>query len=190
MITRILSITILAAALFSCSGQNGGEQSQTKEEQSILQITQVTENPARYIDQKITVNGMVTHVCKHGGKRLHLSQTGSDEKLRVRIGKNMTPFERELEGSTIRVTGIFVEERMDQEYLDKLKKGSETAESHEHDEDHSHDAEQATGEQADVEQGQVSEAYIQELEAKINNSEKGYISEYWLTAESFDKTQP
>ena len=186
MTTRILSMMILAAALFSCSGNGGGEDSRTSQNTSILQVTQVSENPAQYTDQDITVEGMVTHVCQHGGKRLHLSKDGSDEKIRVRTGGNMSPFERELEGSTIRVTGIFVEERMDQEYLDKLKKGAGSSASHDHEDDPTPEAEQATGEQADVEQGQVSEGYIQEMAAKINNSEKGYISEYWLTAESVD----
>ncbi|HKL38703.1 MAG TPA: hypothetical protein VJ876_07380 [Bacteroidales bacterium] len=190
MTTRILSLMLLAAALLSCSGPNGGEDSQTSQNNPVLQVTQVTDDPVQYIDQKITIEGMVTHVCRHGGKRLHLSKAGSDEMIRVRTGENMTPFKRELEGSTIEVTGTFIEERMDQEYLDKLKKGQESAESHDHHEgDHSEGNEQATGEQADVEQGQVSEAYIQELETKINSSEKGYISEYWLTAESVKKPQ-
>lgn len=183
MTTRILFLMILAAALFSCSGPGGGEDSRANQDQTVLQVPQITGNPAQYTDQKITVEGMVTHVCRHGGKRLHLSKAGSEEMIRVRTGKNMTPFEREMEGSNMQVTGTFVEERMDQEYLNKLRKGRESTESH----DEGHQAEggeQATGEQADVEQGQVSEAYIQELEGKIDNSEKGYISEYWLTAES------
>jgi len=189
MTTRILSLMILAAALFSCSGNGGGEDSQTSQNKSVLQVTQVSENPDQYTDQKITMEGMVTHVCRHGGKRLHLSGAGSDEMVRVRISNNMAPFERELEGSTIQVSGTFIEERMDQEYLDKLRKGQVSGESHDHQGDHDESGEPSTGEQADVEQGAVSEAYIQELEAKINESEKGYISEYWLTAKSVKKFQ-
>lgn len=147
-------------------------------------VAEVSKQPGTYVGQKIKVEGMVTHICKHGGKRLHLTKSGSDEMIRVRTGKNMSPFEKELEGNTIQVTGIFEEERLDREYLNQLKKDEASGGHHDH---HEGEGGEDHGEQADVEQGQVSESYIKELEAKIENSEKGYISEYWLTAESLTR---
>ncbi len=135
----------------------------------ILPVNRVMETPEKYLGNQITVKGMVTHVCRHGGKRLHLSTSGSDVKLRVRTGENVSPFERSLEGNTIRISGKLTEERFDQGYIEKLRKNKKESKESEH-----HNL-------SGSEEG-VSQAYINELEQKIENSEKGYISEYWLTA--------
>ena len=128
---------------------------------------------------------MVTHVCRHGGKKLHISASDSDQKLRIKAGKNMSAFEREMEGSTVKVTGKFIEERINQEYIEKLKKGG-SEEEHDHaGENHDHAHNDSSKEKTDA-QG-VSEEYIKELEQKIKNSEKGYIAEYWLIAEKVEK---
>ena len=189
MITRVISTLLLAVLMISCSNQAGNDNQDAgkkagEEKATAGQaygVANVSKEPDKYVGQQIKVEGMVTHICKHGGKRLHLSKSGSDEMIRVRTGKNMSPFEKELEGNTIQVTGLFEEERLDREYLNQLKKDEAGGEHHDHQEG---EGGEDQGEQADVEQGQVSESYIRELEAKIENSEKGYISEYWLTAES------
>jgi len=97
--------------------------------------------------------------------------------LRVRTGGNISPFERSLEGSTVQVSGKLTEERFDKSYVEKLKKGETTKGNHESSE---HD-------NASASQSGVSKAYINELEQRIKNSNKGYISQYWLTAEEVTK---
>jgi hypothetical protein len=140
-------------------------------------------NPEQYIGKEITVEGMVTHVCQHGGKRLHLSETDSEVKLRVRAGENIGQFERELEGSNVQLSGKFVEERMDQAYVDRLKSGEAEEGTHEH-----HEGEHHEGEHEHEEEGQgVSEEFIKEMQAKIDNSEKGYVSEFWLESVKMEK---
>ena len=177
--TRILLTIILAAAIAACSNNTQKEQ---PSEQGIMQVDQVMKDPAAQIDQTITLEGVVTHVCKHGGKRLHLSKAGSDEIVRVRIAGDLPPFDRELEGSTVQITGMFVEERLDQAYLNQLRKGEKEADHH-----HEGDVEAEHAEAAEV--GQVSEEFIKEMQAKIDNSEKGFITEYWLNAEKLKKTE-
>ena len=181
MTTRIALIFILAAVLSGCSNQGTQDEASAVKK---MDVGQLMGDPSSHIDQTITVEGVVTHVCKHGGKRLHLSKSGSDQLVRVRTTQNMAPFDRELEGSTVQITGTFVEERLDEAYLDKLRKGEEEG-------DHHHEASdgESTGAQA-AEQGQVSEAFIQEMEQKIEQSEKGYIVEYWLNAEKLKQNTP
>ena len=175
--TRIALTILLAATIAACS--NTVEEEKTTSQQ-VMQVEQVMNEPSAQVDQTLTVEGVVTHVCKHGGKRLHLSRAGSDEMIRVRTGKDLAPFERELEGSTVQITGLFVEERLDQAYLDQLRKGQKEADHHDQT---STDETKA----AAAEQGQVSEAFIQEMQAKIDGPESGYITEYWLNAEELKK---
>lgn len=179
MIVRTFMMIILAVAVISCSNQQKDQTNREVESASKpLVVTEVMDNPSQHVDQTLTVEGIVAHVCQHGGKRLHISKAGTEQIIRVRTGKNMSPFDKSLEGSTVRITGRFVEERLDQEYLNQLRKGQQEAE-------HQHDA---SGSEASDAEGQgVSEAFIQEMQQKINNSEKGYITEYWLTAEQLEK---
>ncbi|MFW5943659.1 MAG: hypothetical protein ACOCTU_00220 [Bacteroidota bacterium] len=173
---NVIIFTMLFSILACTSNHsdNGGKNEAPPE---ALTVKQVMETPGEYIESQITVQGMVAHVCRHGGKRLHLSTPESDFKLRVRTGENISSFDRDLEGNTIQVSGKLTEERFDQSYLEKLKKGETTEENHESSE---HD-------NASVTEKGVSKAYINELEQKIKNSEKGYISEYWLTGDKMTK---
>jgi len=73
----------------------------------------------KHVDNKVSVKGTVVHVCKHGGKRMFLM--GDDPNVRVKItkGKNMTAFEREMEGSDVSAEGIVRVKEVDNAYLDQ-----------------------------------------------------------------------
>ena len=182
---RILTLAVVTLMAFSCSNKKQNEQEATegkesKEKTDVLQVSEILDHPENYVDKKITVKGMVVHVCQHGGRKLHVSESGSNQKLRIKAGENMSPFEQEIQGSMVQVTGKFTEERIDQDYIDKLKKG-DTEEHHDH-------AEEESTEESKDSHG-VSEEYIKELKEKIENSEKGYISEFWLIAEEVENIE-
>ncbi|MFP4047817.1 MAG: hypothetical protein ACLFT4_08705, partial [Bacteroidales bacterium] len=103
---------IWLAAIFAIMAFNacntGEQEKQTKEENQALSVIQVMQNPEKYLDKEIKVEGMVSHICEHGGKRLHLSEGDSEEKLRVRAGKKIGQFQKELEGNHILISGKFV----------------------------------------------------------------------------------
>ncbi len=166
---------ILILSILGCTRNQKEKTKENDVDSAILTVGQVMDSPGEFTNNRITVEGMVTHVCRHGGKRLHLSASGSDLKLRVRTGENVPPFKRSLEGTTIRISGKISEERFDQAYLEKLKQGETKKESHE---EHNNVPSSSEG---------VSQAYINELEQRIKSSEKGYISQYWLTAEKVSK---
>jgi len=179
---RILALVVVTLVAISCSNKKQNEQEATggkekKGKTEVLKVSEILDRPENYVNNEITVQGMVVHVCQHGGKKLHVSEAGSDQKLRIKAGENMSPFEREIEGSMVQITGEYTEERIDQDYIDKLKKG-DSEEHHDH-------AEEEAEEESKNGHG-VSEEYINELKEKIENSEEGYISEYWLIA---DKVQ-
>lgn len=179
-------LIVLAGLFFACTNmeQKNDKETTREPEKKILTVNEVMENPDLYLDKEIKVEGIVTHVCQHGGKRLHLSAPDSDVKLRVRAGKKTGNFKREMEGSNVMLTGKFIEEKMDEEYINKLKSGNIKEDSGEH-EDDDHEKETVIKKEQDAKG--VSEAFIKEMEAKIANSEKGYVSEYWLESIKIEK---
>ncbi|SRR6056297_1591354 len=180
MMKKVILVFTVTALLFACTNQ--GKEDQKKEapetKKEVVQVKKLIENPADFVGKEVVVEGMVVHVCQHGGKKLHLSASDSDDKFRVKAGEKISVFDRELEGQTVKVEGKVIEEKIDMKYVEKLKQGD--AEEH-----HEHQEGEAEGEEH---KGQgVSEEYIKELTNEIKNSEKGYISEYWLVCEKVNK---
>jgi cytochrome c-type biogenesis protein CcmE len=115
-------ITLLLI-IFSCSGPanqgSAGSGSVESASPEMLLVDEILENSDNYTDQKVRVEGMVSHVCKHSGKRLHLTSKSTGKMIRVEAADGINQFERELEGSDIIVEGVFHMQVIDEDYLAK-----------------------------------------------------------------------
>ena len=123
-----LVILILATVMFSACGKNTGSEGEA------MKVSTLMEQPENFIDKQVVLTGTVTHICKHGGKRLHLSDLEADQKIRVESGDKIEAFNRDLEGSDIVVTGILRETRIDEKYLSEWEDEIMEAEAEESDE--------------------------------------------------------
>ena len=123
MIRKFLAIGAVAVFLSSCGG-NGN--SNVNEEQVITEDVQV-ETPmlaigefdskaGEYVDKEVMVEGIVDHVCKHGGKKLFLVSEEGD--LHVESDER---FDESLAGSEVLVKGIVREFRVDEAYCLKME---------------------------------------------------------------------
>jgi hypothetical protein len=116
-------IYALIFLVFACNNSNKqGNNASNETPESAVQVVmvdQILENPEAYTDQRVKVEGLVTHVCKHSGKRLHLNSKSSSNMIRVEAADGINQFQRELEGSDIVVEGIFHRQVIDEDYLAK-----------------------------------------------------------------------
>jgi hypothetical protein len=122
MKTVQIIIYALFLIFFSCNRPQNNESAQAgdpMDEPEAILVDQVLENPESYIGRKVRVEGMVSHVCRHSGKRLHLTSKSSSKVIRVEAADGINQFERELEGSDIVVEGIFHQQVIDEDYLAK-----------------------------------------------------------------------
>ncbi len=71
------------------------------------------------LNKTIKLTGVVTHTCKHSGKRCFLANIDGNETIRIEANGKITGFNQELVGSTITVTGILKERRLTKEYIDQ-----------------------------------------------------------------------
>ena len=124
MIRRILTFAAIAVIMASCGGN--GTNSNTNDEQGLTADEQV-ETPmlalgefdskaGEFVDREIMVEGIVDHVCKHGGKKLFLVSDEGD--VHVEADER---FEESLAGSTVAVKGIVREFRVDEAYCLKME---------------------------------------------------------------------
>lgn len=100
---KIIPIFVLAIFLFSC---NTG----TKNTEEIKSVTfeELATSAEGLNDKLVTIEGMVTHVCKHGGQKLFLTDETKELNLLVRVTESIPEFDVALEGSNVQITGNLI----------------------------------------------------------------------------------
>lgn len=143
MYKNLLMIVVAAIALWACGGQNTASTEQTTEQEEqvvvVEEATAVTvanfkEKAADLIDKEVLVEGTVTHVCKHGGKKMFIMAEDPDVNVKIVTGDETAAFDPELEGSYIKVHGIVEAIEVEVEGEGQLHEGEEG----EHEEDEAH----------------------------------------------------
>lgn len=113
---NLLILALAVFVMYSC-GNTEANSNDEAENASVMTVDDLLAEVESLVDQSVAIEGTVTHVCKHGGKRLHLIGADETQKIKVEAGDEIAQFERELEGSDIVVYGVVKEERVDEAYL-------------------------------------------------------------------------
>lgn len=109
---------LMAIAASSCGSKNSSEASS----EAIVTVDTILSNPETYVGQTVTIEGVVSHLCKHGGRKAFL--LGSDENSMIRC--DATPemgnvFPQETIHRPLRVTGVVMESRLDENAIRQLE---------------------------------------------------------------------
>jgi len=173
------NLAYIFAVLFvtACSGPSKKQEATSAEVETVakeiivMNVESLLADAKVYDGKEVMIKGMVTHVCKHSGKRLHL--LGSDEKTRLRIeAGEIGQFERELEGSDIVARGIFRREVIDEEYLAKWS------------EELGKEGDHKSHEEQEEEKGKM-----QRYRDMMKETEEGYLENFWVDGISFDTVE-
>lgn len=110
----------MTLGLASCEGDSNKskEQASTAEANpAALEVDQVLADPDSLVGDTIKVEGVCTHICKHGGGKIFLMGSDDTKTLRVEAGESIGSFPQETVNSIVWVTGVLVEDRIDEGYL-------------------------------------------------------------------------
>jgi hypothetical protein len=161
---------VLLSACHEKSGNTGAvENQETAAVESVILVDELLSDPDTYVGKVVEIEGLVTHVCKHSGKRLHLTSTASNEMIRVEATGDIRQFERELEGSDVRIQGKVQKLVIDEDYLAKWENEA-TGKG----EDHDHSAEESDTE------------LLNNMRKRLENSGKDQLVSYWIDGTSFE----
>ena len=113
---NIILFSLLFGLFFACSENQSTEVEEVSTEQFSIMVPQLNVvsfdvDAGQYVDNEITVSGIVDHVCKHGGKKLKLVTDGSSVHVEAE-----SRFDDDLIGSEINLNGIVRELRVDESY--------------------------------------------------------------------------
>ena len=189
MRTKLMMAVLFVTACFTMMSCGGGKkQAQTTEEVAAMSIDEVMEKAADLVEQTVVIEGVCTHTCSHGAKKMFLVGSDDSKTLRIEAGE-LGAFDTKVVNNVVTVKGIIKEERIDEAYLvdweNRLK--SQTEEKHGNGEGEGGcDTEKnSRGETADTPEGRIAD-FRAKIAAEKEATGKEYLSFYHVVAESYE----
>lgn len=184
---NLLLIALASVIAFSSCNSNkktSETENETETIQTIVTVDELLANAEQELDNVVLVEGVCTHICSHGGKKLFLMGDDDSKTIRVEASDDIGAFKPESVNSIVKVKGTLKEERIDEAYLTQWEARLAEGVVDEHGED---------GEGCETElkaQGQEDldseTARIKDFREKIavrNETEgKNYLSFYYVEA--------
>lgn len=182
---KIKSLLILATvALFAISC--GGNRAKSVTAEAVVEVETLLAGATEYVDKIIEVEGICTHICQHGARKIFLM--GSDETKTIRIESgNLGAFNQRCQNSVVKVIGTLCEERIDEAYLQNWEAAvaANSAEQHGDGESGCETEKRARGET-----GSTTAERIADFRAKIAARKaaegKEYLSFYYVVAQAYE----
>jgi hypothetical protein len=185
MIKKIFLLAMVAVVFASCGNapEKAASEAEAPETAEIMEISvdDFWATPDDYVGKKLAIQGVVVHVCQHGGKRMFIVGENPDERLQIKASDDVSAFAVELEGSMVEVIGIMDELRINEEYLQEweaeLKADNPESELkiHRGEEGHEHEEEDA----------EYEWKQINNYREMLAETEDDHLSFYSLIAKSF-----
>lgn len=182
----MVAVMMFAACILSSCG---GKKAQNAEEAvAAMSIDDVMAKAGELVDQTVTIEGVCSHTCSHGAKKMFLVGSDDSKTLRIEAGE-LGAFDTKVVNNIVTVKGVIKEERIDEAYLqdweNRLK--SQTAEKHGNEEGEGGcDTEKnSRGETADTPEGRIAD-FRAKIAAEKEATGKEYLSFYHVVAESYE----
>ena len=189
MKTKMMVAAAMIAACFmmvSC-GNAKKQQAQTAEQvAAAMSIDDVMAKATDLVEQTVTIEGVCTHTCSHGAKKMFLVGSDDSKTLRVEAGE-LGAFDTKVVNQVVTVKGVLKEERIDEAYLvdweNRLK--ADTEEHHGNGEGGCDTEKNARGETANTAEGRIAD-FRAKIAVEKEATGKEYLSFYHVVAESYE----
>lgn len=186
----MVAATLLAALVTITSCGNSNKQSQPENVEqtasAALSIDNLLADADSLVDQKVTIEGVCTHTCKHGATKMFLMGSDDTKTIRVEAGA-LGSFDTKCINSIVTVTGTLKEQRIDEAYLQnwEARLKAQTEESHGETAAGCDSEKKARGETANTPEARIAEfrAKMAERKAAVG---KDYLSFYYMEASSYE----
>lgn len=104
---KIITLLTICFIVFSCNSSSGKSKDSAKGMET-FSVDEVVASADILSGQEIQVKGMVTHVCKHGGQKMFITDSSKVNNMLVLVTSSIPEFEVSLEGSYVEITGKLV----------------------------------------------------------------------------------
>ena len=185
----------LAAAVFFLAGCGGNpnkknaSETQTSETQSsVMEVDNLLADAEKLTGGKVTVEGVCTHICRHGGRKIFLMGTDDTQVIRIEAGEKIGSFKPECVNNVVRATGRLVEDRIDEAYLAEWERSIADAAAQQHgtDEGGCTTEKQARGESQTASTAQRIADFRARIADRKAREGKEYLSFYHIEGDTYE----
>lgn len=178
-----LLLLLLAISATSCNSSSSSSNTASAVS-SALEIDDLLANAESLTDKEVTIEGVCTHTCKHGARKIFLMGTDNTKTIRVEACK-LGAFDTKCIKSVVRVTGTLVEDRIDEAYLQSWENQLTEKELSEENTATCDTEKSARGETANTTAGRIAD-YRKRIETRQITEGKPYLSFYHINAISYE----
>ncbi|HPG41372.1 MAG TPA: hypothetical protein PLP19_05390 [bacterium] len=107
MFKKVLGVLLVVSLMIACAKKQENTEQTAAEAVITVSVDSLLVAPQNYLDKQIEVSGLVSHVCRHTGKKLFIAGQTPEQLIKVVTGENIPQFAVELEGSQVKVQGKF-----------------------------------------------------------------------------------
>lgn len=184
---RTFSIAALLMAAIAVFTACGNKQQQHKAEAAQpLTVDSLMDQADRLVGQTVTLQGLCTHTCKHGAKKIFLRGSDDSHTLRIDAGE-LGAFDTACVNKQVLIVGTLSEERIDEAYLQRWEERLKENNAIQHGQG---EASCATEKNARQETADTADGRIADFRAKIAKRQveegKDYLSFYFVKASSYE----
>ena len=194
ILLRALAVALACGACASVScGGNASTKAKTRQTEAArpaaLEIDELLASADSLAGKTVTIEGVCTHTCRHGARKIFLMGSDDTQTVRVESGE-LGSFDPQCVNRIVRVTGTLDEQRVDEAYLAAWEEQTKAQTGERHGTTEAGcDAEKA----ARQETGATVAERIADFRAKIAackaDEGKDYLSFYYVTATSYEIEQ-
>ena len=188
MKTKLMMAALFVAACFTMMSCGGGKKQAKNAEEVAMSIDEVMEKAADLVEQTVVIEGVCTHTCSHGAKKMFLVGSDDSKTLRIEAGE-LGAFDTKVVNNVVTVKGIIKEERIDEAYLQdwEARLKAQTEEKHGNgDGEGGCDTEKnARGETANTTEGRIAD-FRAKIAAEKEATGKEYLAFYHVVANSYE----
>jgi RecJ-like exonuclease len=125
-VLALIAVMVMFAGSLFAQDVSAAKAVKSQQKAVVLTPEKFQDAAEKMVGQEVEIEGMVIHVCKHGGKKMFLIGENPDIRIKITASDKVSIFDPELEGSTVHVTGL-VEPMDEAEAVAKEEKHEEDA---------------------------------------------------------------
>ena len=193
-IRKTFVAVVAMAAVFLASGCKSGREYAGGETAGItgvpgtMTVDRVLVSADSLSGHEVVFEGVCTHICAHGGRKIFVMGSDDSKVLRVEADGSIGSFPKETVNSIVVVKGILAEDRIDEAYLDAWEQKIKETEAVNTASGSSHcDAEQKAQGQADIKNAfdRIGD-FRSKIASRTENERKPYLSFYHVDASQYE----
>lgn len=195
MIKKALFMAIIVSiassiTVTSCnSSQKNNSETVTIDNEEIKDVDYILLKADSLIGKKVKVEGVCTHICRHGGKKLFLMGSDDNNIIRVDAGKHIGSFPKDVVNNIVVITGTVIEERIDEAYILQMEEQYKQSTLEKHGEDgeaHCAADSKAMRENPSDSFKQRMESFRKKIAERQIKEGKNYLSFYSISSEKYE----